>query len=252
MKTMEIISQSYLDTTSMFLVDSGSGTLSYLYDRNLALGWQSDGYTGATTTTMNIVFPSPVVVSRIMMQNHNLKTFSIYHDSAPASVFSPAISVTGNSTTSHYFAVASTTISSLQIKMDDVMSTAERSIGELIVGDLKVSFDNNPDSANYDPKYYKQKVKYTMPDGGTNLFIVGNKYQASINLKFTGAAFTDSLRTIYEDGSPFYFVPEATTSGWVGQAHEVVWVNDWEFTYADNAKSQGYNGKIVIEETPNT
>lgn len=253
MRNMEFMGQNLLNTTSMFVVDSGTGTLSYLYDRNLSVEYQTDGYTGATSTTLNIVFDNPTVVSRLMIQNHNLKAFSAYYDSNAANVFTPAISVAANSTTYHYFYFNSVTVSSIQIKMDDVIDlNQERSIGELVVADSKATFDYNPNSDNYDPKMFKQKIKHTMPDGGTNLFIVGNKFQAVLNMKFIGEAFKDSLRTIYDDGAPVYFVPEATTGAWAGEAHEVVWVNDWDFTYAENSKTQGYNGKIQIEETPNT
>ena len=253
-RNMEFISQNYLNTTTMITVDSGSGTVGYLFDRNLSVEYQSSGYTADTSTVMNIVLEPPQVVSRILMQNHNLKAFSMYYNSNAANVFTPDISVTQNSDTSSYFAVSSVTVDSIQLKMDDVMDSGneERTIGELVIGDAKVIFDYNPSTDNFDPMLYKQKIKHTMPDGGTNLFIVGNKFQANITLKFIGEEFRDALKSIYDDAAPVYFVPEATTSTWAGEAHEVVYVNNWDFTYAVNSKEQGYNGKITIEETPSS
>jgi hypothetical protein len=251
MKTMQFFEQNLLNTTTMVTVDSGTGTVGYLFDRNLDVSYQSSGYTGATSTTITITFPTESVISRLMIQNHNLKSFSAYYNTASA--FNPAIGTATNSDTYSYFTFASVTAASISIQMSDVIDAGqERTIGELYVGDAKVQFDYNPHTDNYDPKLYKQKIKHTMPDGGTNLFIVGNKYQANITLKFIGETFHDALKTVYDAAAPLYFVPEATTSGWAGQAHEVVWVNDWDFTYAENSKSQGYNGKIQIEETPNT
>lgn len=253
MRNMEFAGQNLLNTTTMVTVSSGTGTVSYLFDRNLSIDYQSDGYTGATSTVLTVTFDNPTVISRLMLQNHNLKAFRAFYDGVTASTFTPAILVTGNSETSHYFAFASTTVSSISVQMDDVIDAGqERSIGELVVTDSKATFDFNPNSTNYDPKLFKQKIKHTMPDGGTNLFIVGSKFQASIVLKFVGETFKDTLRTLYDNGAPLYFIPEATTASWAGEAHEVVWVNDWDFTYAENSRTQGYDGKILIEETSNT
>ena len=251
MSKFEFCGQNLGNTTSMLLSISGSGTFAYLYDRNTALDYVTDGYTGATSTTLNIVFDVPTVVSRIFLQPHNLKTFRIYYNSATANTFTPDCNVSTNSTTNHYFAFASTTVSSIQLQMDNVIEAGqERSIGELVISDLKSQFDVNPSADNYDPKLFKQKIRHVMPDGGTSLFIVGNKFQAGMKLKFVSTAFKDELVTIYNDGNPFYFLPEPTTTAWLGNAYEMVWVNDWNFTYSENSKTQGWDGSIVIEETP--
>lgn len=251
MSRFEFLDENKLNTTSMFVVESGTGSLSYLYDRNLALDYVSSGYTGATATTLNIVFSSPTVVSRIALQNHNLKQFRIFYNSATANTFTPDANVSQNSATNHYFGFASTTVSSISIQMDDVITSGdERSIGELVISDLKFEFAVNPEADNYDPKLFKQKIKHTMPDGGTSLFVVDSKFQATIKLRFISTSFKDDLLALYNAGSPFYFVPEPTTTSWLGQAHEVVWTNDWNFTYADNSKTQGWNGHLTIEETP--
>ena len=250
-RPFEICDANKLNTTTMLSVDSGTGTLAYLFDRNLNLEYQSDGYTGATSTTININFDAPTVVSRIMIQNHNLKAFKIYYNSATANTFSPDANVTANSATNHYFYFNSTTVSSIQIQMDDVIDlNQERSIGELIVTDCTVPFEVNPTADNYDPRLYKEKIKHTMPDGGTSLFIIGNKFQAKIKLTFISTAFKDNLYDVYVGGDQFYFIPEPTTTAWLGAAVETVWTNDWDFTYAENSKTQGWNGSIVIEETP--
>jgi len=135
--------------------------------------------------------------------------------------------------------------------MDDVIDAGqERSIGELVIADCKVALDNNPDTGNFTPKLFGKKIRHEMPDGGTSLFIVGNKYRAKMKLRFVSDSITSALQELYNDGDAFYFVPEGTTASWQGEAREVVWSNDWEFTYGDNAKTQGQNGAIEIEETP--
>lgn len=251
MSQMEFLGQNILDTTSMFFVDSGSGTLSYLYDRNKSLDYATDGYTGNTSTTINIVFGSATNISRIILQNHNLKSFKIYYDSATANTFNPDASFAQNSATNHYISFATTAVSSIQIQMDDVINTGEeRSIGELIVSDCKTQFERNPTAENYDPKLFKQKIKHTMPDGGTSLFVVGNKFQAGIKFKYISTVFKNELMSVYNSGDPFYFIPEPTTSAWLGDGWEVVWTTDWDFTYSENSKTQGWEGTIRIEETP--
>jgi hypothetical protein len=257
MRTMEFIGQNLLNTTTMVTsTGGGSGTVAYLFDRNISLSYQSDGYTDDTSMTITVTFDNPINISRVMLQNHNLKNYVIY-GTGPGTTggitFSPAINLATNSDTSNYHAFNTVTVDTVVMQLNNVITVGEeRTIGELIIGDSAVTFDYNPAAANYDPKLYKQKIKHIMPDGGTNLFIVGNKFQANITLKFAGESFKDSLRTVYDAAAPLYFVPEGTTAAWNGEAHEVVWVNDWDFTYSENSKSQGYDGKITIEETPNT
>jgi hypothetical protein len=251
MRTFEFCGQNLLNTTSMLKVDSGTGTLSYLFDRNTSLDYQSVDYTGNTSTVLSVEFDSPTVVSRIMIQNHNLKAFRVFYNSATANTFTPDYQITGNSATSHFLAFSSITVSSIQIQMDDVIDlNQERSIGELIITDCNVSLPNNPSANDYDPKLYKQKIKHTMPDGGTSMFLIGNKFQANMKLKFLSTTTKDLLLAVNNDGNPFYFVPEGTTTGWLGHAYEVVWTNDFDFTYSENSKTQGWDGSIKIEETP--
>lgn len=252
MRTMEFLTKNLLNTTTMVTVASGTGTVEYLFDRNISVSYTSESNTGNTSSVMTVTFDNPTVLSRIMLQNHNLKQFRIFRDGATASTFTPDINVSQNSETSSLFVVNSTTVSSISLQMDDVINSQERQIGEFYVGDCSVALEYNPDATNYDPKLYRQKIKHTMPDGGTNLYIVANKFQANLSLKFISETIKTGLRNIFNDSDAFYFVPEGTTSGWAGEAHEVVWANDWDFTYAENSKTQGHEGKITLEETPNT
>lgn len=252
-RNFEFCDKNFINTTTMIGCSTGTGTFSYLFDRNLDIDFQTDGHTAATTTTITINFDAPTIVSRIMLQNHNLKSFRIYYDGVTGNTFTPNAATTANSATSNLFVFASTTVSSISIQMDDVITTGqERTIGELVITDCKVQLDNNPDTGNFTPKLFGKKIRHEMPDGGTSLFIVGNKYRAKMKLRFVSDSITSQLLELYNDGDSFYFVPEGTTTAWAGEAREVVWVNDWDFTYGDNAKTQGQNGVIEIEETPNS
>jgi hypothetical protein len=59
------------------------------------------------------------------------------------------------------------------------------------------------------------------------------------------------LLSIFEISNPLYFVPFPTATSWDGTANEVVWSGDFNFSYAENVKSIGYSGDIVLEETTN-
>ncbi len=250
-RNFEFCDKNLLNTTTMIGCSTGTGTFAYLFDRNIDIDFQTDGHTADTTTTLTINFDAPTVLSRIMLQNHNLKSFKVYYNSATANTFTPDAAVTTNSATSSLFVFASTTVSSISIQMDDVIETGqERTIGELILTDCRVQLDNNPDTGNFTPKFFGKKIRHEMPDGGTSLFVVANKYRAKMKLRFVSDSITTQLLELYNDGDAFYFVPEGTTGAWAGEAREVVYVNDWDFTYGDNAKSQGQNGSIEIEETP--
>ncbi|MCK5358553.1 MAG: hypothetical protein KAJ48_09175 [Elusimicrobiales bacterium] len=253
MRPFEFLNKNLLNTTTMVLTDSGTGTISYLYDRNTSLDYQSSGYIGASATTMNIVFDSPTVVSRILLQTHNLKQFKMYYNSNVANTFSNNISVATNSYASHYFHFNSVTVSSIQIQMDSTIdSNQEKQIGELVISDNLIAFDANPSAKNYEYRTKKKKIIHRMPDGGVSMFNVDNKFYAKMKLKFIGDTFKTSLLDIFNDSEQFYFVPEATTTSWNGVAHEVLWTNDWNFKHSEDSKSQGYDGDIIIEETPSS
>jgi ankyrin repeat protein len=247
-RNFEFCDKNLLNTTTMIGCSSGTGTFAYLFDRNVDIDFQTDGHTANTSTVLTINLDAPTVISRVMLQGHNLKDYRVFYDGVTANSWA---AVTGNSNTSTLLTPASTTVSSISIQMDNVIETGkERTIGELIVTDCRVTLDNNPDTGNFTPKFFGKKIRHEMPDGGTSLFVVANKYRAKMKLRFVSDSVTTQLLELYNDGDAFYFVPEGTTGAWAGEAREVVWVNDWEFLYGDNAKSQGQNGGIEIEETP--
>ena len=82
------------------------------------------------------------------------------------------------------------------------------------------------------------------------MFNLQNKYKTDIKLTFIATSFRDTLRTIYDEADPLYFLPFPTTTAWDAVAHEVAWLNDFNFRYSENSKTQGFDGNIVLEETP--
>lgn len=248
--TMQFFRQNYVNTTGTILADSGSGTLEYLFDRNLDLGYVSQNYDSNTSTVISIEFDTPTIISHIFLQNHNLKQFRIFFNSATANTLTPDINKTTNSDTSNYFAFASQTVNSIQLQMDTTIAGGEeKKVGELVITELLAQFEQNPNSANYNPSVENIREKHTMPDGGIITFQKSKKFSANIKLKFITDTFANTLLEIYDDGEPCYFVPFPTATAWDNTAYEVVWTNSYDFRHDDNSKTQGKSGTIVLEET---
>lgn len=252
MANMEFLKANLVNTTTMVVGSTGTGTFGFLYNRNDSLAYSTVGYTTNTSTLLSIQFSQPTVVSHILMKNHNIKQFRAFYNSATANTFSVDINKTTNSATSSYFGFASITVNSIQIQMDIGISTdTERKIGELVVTERRLQFSVNPSHNDYDPSINLTKIVHSMPDGGKTIFNIREKFRAKIAMEYISSAFNSSLRSVYEDALPLYFLPFPTTgTDWDSRAHEVVWTNDYNFTHAENSKTQGFIGNIVVEETP--
>lgn len=244
-RSMEILSQNLINTTTMIRSESGTGLTQYLFDRNRSLGYATVGYSGATASTISIEFSVPTVISVLLLQETNLEAVSGYYDSMTANSL---FSLTGSSDGSLYIPFNSITVSSFQLQLNG--ATGERNIGEMVLCDRLLSFERNPAVSGFTPSISRKQVEHEMPDGGRVLFNIRDKYRASLNWKFITPSFHNNLLSIYEMADPFYFVPFPTTSAWDGRGHEVVWVGDFDFKHSTNDRQQGYSGGINMRETP--
>lgn len=252
MARMEFLDNNILDTTTMIVASTGTGTFSYAYDRNDSLAYSTVGYTTNTSTIISVEFLGPTVISNLILKNHNLKNFRAFYNSATANTFSVDINKTTNSATSSYFLFASLTVNSIQIQMDSAITNdTERKIGELIVSERRLQFAVNPSHGQYEPVHNITRIIHTMPDGGKTAFNIKRKFKAKIGLEYIEQSFRNSLETVYSSGLPLYFLAFPTTgTDWDNQANEIIWTNSFNFSHDDNSKTQGYSGDIVIEETP--
>lgn len=247
MARMEFLDENFLNTTTQIQVDSGTSTISYLFDRNRSLGFTSVGYDGATSTVLSIEFDSPTAISHVLMQGHNLKDFRVFYDSTTANSLDV---VSSNSSSSYYLSFSTTTVSSIQIQMDSAFPSGEKNVGELIITERLVQFERNPTVSKWKPMVYRKQVVHEMPDGGAATFNVKDKYRAQLSWKFITESFYDDLTTVYNAGEPFYFIPFPTATAWDGVGHEVMWIGNFDFKHSTNDKDQGYEGKITLRETP--
>lgn len=248
---MEFLKQNQLLTTTMLTCPAAqTGTLAYLFDRNRDLGFTSVGYDSNTSLVLSIVFPTPTVLSTLLLQKHNLADYRVFYNSVTAN--SLAI-VTQNSETSTRLQFNSITVSSISIQMDRSQTPAtERRIGELVATERRLQFERNPSSKDFQPVVARKRIRHEMPDGGMAHFNIKNKYKARLNWKFLTTSFVTSLRSVYDEALPLYFVPFPTATAWDGVAHEVLWDNDFDFADDENSRTQGQGGEIKLWETANT
>lgn len=251
---MQILRQTFLSTLTMATTSNGTSTLANLFDREVALQWSTENAgTDATAASLRIVFPSTQTVSQILLGGHNLRNFTI-HPNTTTATFTPAISHTTNSATNHYFSVNTISLSEVVIQMNStITANEEKKIGELIVSNLLYDFANDrlPTAKNYDPSLFKKQVVHDMSDGGTALFNLASKFKADIKMDFVPTSTMNSLRTIYDLGEAFVFVPFETSTSWNGKWAECVWIGDFDFEeFSGNDKTNGYKGKMKLRQTP--
>lgn len=252
MAVMEFLRANLLNTTTMVRASTGTGTFAYLFDRNTGLSYATVGHTTNTATLISIEFSPARVLSHLILLNHNFRQYRAFYNSATANTFTPAINVSNNSQSSTYFSFASVTVNSIQIQVDLGMSAdVEKRVGEVIATERRLQWAVNPTHDNYRPVTRRARVVHRMPDGGTAVFNIANKYEAKVKLEFIGSTFTSDLQDVWEEAQPLVFVPFPTTgSDWDGTAPEVVWPSDFDFRHGENSKTQGFTGDIDLMETP--
>lgn len=249
MSRMQFYAPNFLNTTTMLKVNSNTDAVANLFDRDVASGWTSSGYTGATQTTISIEFGTNTVIDALMLRGHNFQGFRAFYNSVTANAFNPAILTTTNSNTSSFFSFATITVSSIQLQINSVFTGTERYIQELVVSALQLVVERNPAAADYKAQTIKKQIVHGMPDGGVSVYNIDQKYEATIGYKFVTQSFHDSLLEIWEAGEPVVFVPFATTSAWSGLMPECAWVGPFTFKYSSSGKSSGYSGSIALRET---
>ena len=249
--SMIFLKNNEFNTTTQAFVDAvNTLTVNRILDRNIKTQWATVGYGTTTSTVFSIEFATSTSISRIYLQNHNLKQFRIFYNSTTASTFTPNITYTTNSETSQYFEIATTSVLSLQIQCDLAMAAdTEKAIGEVYLGNVLLNLERNPSAANYKPMVLKERTVHRMPNKGVSVFIGEQKFKSELSWKFVSNSFTSQLLDIYETGSSFYFTPFPTTTAWDGKSYLVNWTNDFDFKYSDNNTGAGQGGRIILEES---
>lgn len=243
---MRIFTANKLNTTTMVYPTSGTATTQNLFDGNVNVGYVTDGYTSDTSCVVSVDFGTPTVLSNVFIQNHNLKDFRVFYNSATANSLFTATSSSDSST---YIGFASLTVQSIQIQIDSAQSTGERLIGELVLCENTITFSRNPSFKQYKPKIYRKQVRHEMADGGVTLFQIRDRYRATLDFDYITSSEYSTFKSVYDAVGTFYFAPFPTTTAWDGNAYDVVWPGDFVFNHSTNDKQQGYSGKMTLEQT---
>jgi len=264
MSNFEIISQNLLNTTSLISISSGTDSVSYLFDRDSNVQWQSVGENSSTmVVSITVKFPSAKVIDRVVIQNINLKDWSV--KGAYNTIFYDWMTITSanttianwesNSDTSVYLKfLTALTLTAIEIKASSTMDASEeKKIGQIWIGEKQFTFANNPTAKDYKAKIDRRKVSHEMSDGGNTVYVFGDSFQTNLKLKYQSDTMRDNLKTLYDTRQPFVFIPYPTGTSWEGnEIYEVNWDGDFDFRQpaGNDYDSLGWSGSMMLKETP--
>lgn len=259
MSNMEFLKSNFVNTTTQISVSAGgTSTVSNLFNRFPTKKFGSGDASDATTTTIQIDFVSTQTVDRIVLQNHNFKSFKLYKGGVTASTFTMqnALTTTSdwitNSIASHYLILDSATALT-QINIDistTIDANLEKQLGGLWITANQFTFNVNPSAKNYTPSINRKEFPVTMSDGGTDLYIVQDNFHADIRVKFISKTETTSLRAIYDLDDHFVFMPEPTGTAWNNEIFAVNWIGKFDLQWTKDFKGTGFNQRIKMREIP--
>ncbi len=264
MSNMEFLRINSLDTTTQITVSTGTNT-SRFFDREYTNQFTSIGdNSDSTTTTIRIDFSSYQDVNRIVLENHNFKSFKIYYNSVSANLFSLTSAATGtaewtqNSDTSLYLKLeADVSVNSLFIEVTATMAAnEEKKIGQLWITKQIFALENNPNAKSYKAQLARTQFEHKMSDGGIANYFIADKYSANIKLNYVSTAEYTNLRNLHNTATSFVFVPFPTSTSWDsdfpnGRIYECNWSKGFDFEqYASNLTTNGFKGSIRLKETP--
>ena len=227
----------------MVSVNAGSSTVRYLFDGNTGLKFISS----LSLTTLNFSFSTATILTHILIQNHNIDEMYVYYNNTTSNCLFMTCS---NTAKNILISFNSLTVSSIQITLARTMGFAsQQKIGEISLCEKKLSLTSLPAIRDFDSKLDRHQIVHEMPDGGQSVYNIRDNYIAKLRYKFISSSFKDSLQTIYDGGSSFYFVQKPTDTSWDGRAFEVDWVGAFDFEPSINVESPGWTGTLNLKQT---
>ena len=258
---MELLKTNFLNTTTQAIVNSNTGSASYLFDRDTSFQYISSGLNNDLTfSTIRINFDETKTVTRIALVQMNWRDFRVYYNGVTANTFS--MTTTGATTTSYWTsnsetsifmqlngAVACTSVSFDVLKTH--VANAEKALGFLVISQEHVDFPQVPAAGGYDIRLEPQEVVHQLSDGGKRVQVVDDKYSAAISMQHVTTAFRSTLLTLYKLHQETIFVPFGTTTSWDAIIFPCIWHGSFDFNrYSDSASDAGFSGTIRLAETP--
>lgn len=263
MANFEFWDNNLLDTTTMVSLtsDSNTSTVINLFDRYTTRRYSTAGHGTSTSATIRINFDSTQTISRIVLQNHNLKQFRVYYNGVTANVITletgrdtATTNYSTNSQTNHLWKFTAVDVTSVSIQMDLAQTAdTEKKIGELWISDLNLRMDFNPDVTGYDPLIFNKQIRHEMSDGGVAIYDIRDKWRCKLKLRYKNSSMTTALRAIYNSKTDFCVAPFPTGTSWDGDIYNVVWTGPYDgLRPSGNAVSTlGYDHEFTLEETAN-
>jgi hypothetical protein len=259
---MEFIKQNFIETTTSIAVGSNTVAAENLFNPIKQVQYRTTGFNNDNTTaSITINFDSTTTVSRLVLMEHNLKSFTLFYNGATASTFSltstAATTVSDfstNSETSQYFFATSVDCTSVTLDMKTTQTAnAEKAVGFFCISALELDFETNgrlPAAKNYKPKRNRKEVLHRLSDGGARLTVLEEKWECSIKYKNIPLAFKEDLETIFDLKAPRNFAAFPTSSGWDEVFFEAIWPAPFDFeTFSDDNPNAGFQGTIKLLET---
>jgi len=254
---MEFIEANFINTTTQITVDSNTSGAENLFNRDPVIQYFTSGFNNdLTQASITIAFTETLSVSRIIMQNHNLKSFDVFFNGATASTFSLtgstiASTFTTNSETSLYMTADAVNATSVTLDMKTtIVANSDKAIGLFALSALKLDFDRIPSSKNYNPLLAPKEIVHTLSDGGTRVHTVQDKKRAQVKFKFITTSFRDDLKDVFDEHGEFMFVAFPTMTAWDEFFFEAVWPSPFGFfKFSLDAASAGFSGTINLRET---
>jgi len=216
-----------------------------LYDRNTDFQWVSTGETSGTST-ITYTPGSSKNARLICIQNHNWKAFTIKYNTSTD--FSPAISVSGNTTvTNHFFLVTEQAYNTLDISVTDTITASElRKAGQIYVSEeLYTIPDSMPGNLNLPQPVQKNSV-IPLSDGTVHNAYVRTVLNWNLPIAHATEAERDEFKTIFEyhRRNNFFFIPrpKTLTDDWDGVGVHMIWANAPDYyRFSTDFQEDGYN-----------
>ena len=263
MANFEFWDNNLLETTTQiqFISDSNTATAVNLFDRYKTRSYVTQNHGTNTSATIRINFDSTVPVSRIAVQNHNLKQFRAYYNGVTANTF--ALATGGDTSATNYATFSGTSscwmfsttyVTSVSIQMDLAQTDdTEKRVGELWVSDLRLRLDVNPDIGGFDPLLRNKQIVHEMSDGGIAVYDIRDKWDCKMKLKYKGASMTTALRAIYDSKTDFCAIPFPTGTTWDSDIYNVVWVGPFDGLRpsGNNWRDLGFDHVFQLREVSN-
>ncbi|HLB42009.1 MAG TPA: hypothetical protein VJN02_03980 [Gammaproteobacteria bacterium] len=256
---MDFIKSNFLNTTTQITVNSNTGTVSNLFNRDIYYQYFSDGLNNdLTNSSITITFAATTSVSRIAIMDTNARQFNLFYNGLTANSFAlsgahtTASQFTTNDQEFLYLKFSTLAVSSITL---DILTTQtanqEKRVGLFVASDLYLTLTHIPDASGFKPRRDPKQIVHKLSDGGMRIHNVRKKWSHDISLDNLSQSLTTSLETIFDLQDPFMFCPFGTSTSWDKVLYEAVWEGDFDFyEYSDNATVSGFSGAIRLRETP--